>query len=72
MKNTKTRVTGIVMFLLALFVAFIMIVPFVWMVSASFKLKKRFSACRSAGFQRHSIWITMRRSCRRSLSRAIF
>ena len=40
MKNTKTRVTGIVMFLLALFVAFIMIVPFVWMVSASFKLKK--------------------------------
>ena len=26
--------------LLALFVAFIMIVPFVWMVSASFKLKK--------------------------------
>ena len=42
MKNTKTRVTGIVMFLLALFVAFIMIVPFVWMVSASFKLKKDF------------------------------
>ena len=40
MKNTKTRVTGIVMFLLALFVAFIMIVPFVWMVSSAFKLKK--------------------------------
>lgn len=39
MKNTKTRVTNVVLFVLALFVAYIMIVPFVWMVSASFKLK---------------------------------
>lgn len=39
MKNTKTRVTNVVLFMLALFVAYIMIVPFVWMVSASFKLK---------------------------------
>lgn len=39
MKNTKTRVTNVVLFVVALIVAFTMIVPFVWMVSASFKLK---------------------------------
>lgn len=40
MKNTKTRVINAVLFMIALLVAFIMIVPFAWMVSASFKLKK--------------------------------
>ncbi|MDD6614896.1 MAG: carbohydrate ABC transporter permease [Lachnospiraceae bacterium] len=39
MKNTKTRVTNGVLFVVALVVAFTMIVPFVWMLSASFKLK---------------------------------
>ena len=39
MKTPKQKAFSAVLFVLALFVAFIMIVPFVWMVSASFKLK---------------------------------
>lgn len=39
MKTRKQKITTGVLFAVALFVAFIMIVPFVWMVSASFKLK---------------------------------
>lgn len=35
----KKKITNIVLFLVALLVAFVMIVPFVWMLSASFKLK---------------------------------
>lgn len=36
----KNRVINIILFIVAVLVAFIMLVPFVWMVSASFKLKK--------------------------------
>lgn len=39
MKTRKQKITTGILFVVALFVAFIMIVPFVWMVSASFKLK---------------------------------
>lgn len=39
MKNQKRKVTSAVIFMLAIFVTFIMIIPFIWMVSASFKLK---------------------------------
>ena len=38
-KKKKVKVSNIVLFLIAMAVAFIMIVPFVWMLSASFKLK---------------------------------
>ena len=39
MKTPKQKAGNAILFILAVFVAFIMIVPFVWMVSASFKLK---------------------------------
>lgn len=39
MKTRKQKITTAIIFVLALLVAFIMILPFVWMVSASFKLK---------------------------------
>ena len=39
MKTRKQKITTAVLFVVALFVAFIMILPFIWMVSASFKLK---------------------------------
>ncbi len=38
-KKKKIKVSTIILFLIALAVAFTMIVPFVWMLSASFKLK---------------------------------
>lgn len=39
MKTRKQKIATAIVFVVALFVAFIMILPFVWMVSASFKLK---------------------------------
>jgi len=39
MKRKKRKIGDIVLFLIAVAVAFIMIVPFLWMLSASFKLK---------------------------------
>ncbi len=39
MKTPKQKAGNAILLILAVFVAFIMIVPFVWMVSASFKLK---------------------------------
>lgn len=39
MKRKKRKIGDLVLFLIAVAVAFIMIVPFLWMLSASFKLK---------------------------------
>ena len=38
-QRRKFKISNVILFLIALAVAFIMIVPFVWMLSASFKLK---------------------------------
>lgn len=39
----KLKISTVLIFLFCCIVAFTMLVPFVWMVSASFKLNSRFS-----------------------------
>ena len=39
-KNTKTRAMRVVLYMVLVFLAFVMLVPFAWMLSASFKLDK--------------------------------
>ena len=39
-KNTKTRAMRVFLYMVLVFLAFVMLVPFAWMLSASFKLDK--------------------------------
>ena len=39
-KNTKTRTLRVVLYVVLILLAFLMLVPFAWMLSASFKLDK--------------------------------
>ena len=39
-KNTKTKTLRVVLYVVLILLAFLMLVPFAWMLSASFKLDK--------------------------------